>query len=515
MSMKALLLVVVVSLVFVGGGIALVVFCFSGGEPAGNQTAGGGGSGKDSQGKDGQVKDSTPPPKKPKKPRSSLSRGQQAEVDKTVARGLTYLRSTQNADGTWMHGNVPNNPGGLTALAGLTLLECGARKDDPAIKKVADYLRQREDGNNKIINTYDVSLAILFLDRLNDTRYNDLVPKLALRLVAAQTASGGWTYTAPALTDADGVILASLLQQTRGHFSVDVNNSKLVLKPVDTSKLRLDDNKPIPANLLNLPVWGSDAVVGAFPDSDNSNTQFAVLALWAAKSRGVPVERALARVVARFHKTRNPDDSWGYQTSGAWQKTKALGGVPTAMTCSGLLGLAVGQGLVNEARGKSSAPRKPPAQQDPAIKGGLDFLAKQLGDPNKPWENASGAPLVDMYALWSVERVGVIFDLPKIGGKDWYAWGAEKLVANQKIDGDKGYWDNGGYPGENPITNTCFGLLFLKQVNLAKDLTSKLQLGGVTTEHSRRGRLGHWGIAGSGRGGTPAARSVGPGRKML
>jgi hypothetical protein len=476
--MKAILLILVGSLVFVGGGVALVLFCFSDGKPA-RQKQMTQGDVKPTNPGEAPGKDSAAKKKKPQ-PLSRLSRDQKAEVDKTVARGLAYLRSTQNADGTWTNRSVPNNPGGLTALAGLTLLECGAKKDDPAIKKVADYLRQRENGANKIVTTYDASLAILFLDRLNDARYNDLIPKLALRLVAGQKISGGWIYRLqPALTDADGAALASLLQQTRDHYSVDVNNSRIVLKPVDTSKLRLDGNKPIPAAVRALPVWGSDAVVGAKPDSDNSNTLFAALALWAAKRRGVPVERALARVVARFHKTTNPDGSWGYQTSGVHQGTNGFGKVPTAMTCSGLLALAVGQGLVNEARGRSSLPRKSPAQQDPAIQRGLDFLAQQIGDPHKPWENASGAPIVDLYALWSLERVGVIFSLPKIGGKDWYGWGAEKLVANQTIKGDKGSWNNGGgYPGQNPVANTCFALLFLNQVNLAKDLTSKLVMEG-------------------------------------
>jgi hypothetical protein len=115
--------------------------------------------------------------------------------------------------------------------------------------------------------------------------------------------------------------------------------------------------------------------------------------------------------------------------------------------------------------------------QDPAIQRGLNYLAPQLGDPHKPWQNATGAPPVDLYFLWSVERVGVIFNFPKIGGKDWYGWGAEKLVANQKIVGDKGYWENGGYAGQHPTVNTCFALLFLKRANLARDLTSKLQPG--------------------------------------
>ena len=79
----------------------------------------------------------------------------------------------------------------------------------------------------------------------------------------------------------------------------------------------------------------------------------------------------------------------------------------------------------------------------------------------------------DYYFLWSLERVGVLYNLPKIDGKDWYAWGRGPLLAKQNKDGS---WTGGNYWGSNNILDTCFALLFLKQANLAKDLTNKLQL---------------------------------------
>ncbi len=39
---------------------------------------------------------------------------------------------------------------------------------------------------------------------------------------------------------------------------------------------------------------------------------------------------------------------------------------------------------------------------------------------------------------------------------------------------DNGSWEAGGYPGATPVNNTCFALLFLKRVNLTRDLTRKL-----------------------------------------
>src|SRR5207302_1153787 len=87
----------------------------------------------------------------------------------------------------------------------------------------------------------------------------------------------------------------------------------------------------------------------------------------------------------------------------------------------------------------------------------------------------------DLYFLWSVERVAVVYDLRTIGGQDWYAWGVSVLLAHQAGDGS---WKD-AFPG--PI-DTCFALLFLKRVNVAQDLTKVLQgLGGARDPGAKDG----------------------------
>src|SRR5205814_6830000 len=63
---------------------------------------------------------------------------------------------------------------------------------------------------------------------------------------------------------------------------------------------------------------------------DNSNTQFAIMAVWVARKHGLPVDRTLAMVEARFRGSQNDDGSWGY--------TEHSGERPDSMTCAGLLG---------------------------------------------------------------------------------------------------------------------------------------------------------------------------------
>jgi hypothetical protein len=84
---------------------------------------------------------------------------------------------------------------------------------------------------------------------------------------------------------------------------------------------------------------------------------------------------------------------------------------------------------------------------------------------------APGVP--PLYFLWSIERIGVLYDQKLIAGKDWYGWGSALLVAGQNPDGS---WLGGQYHGMSPHVDTCLALLFLKRVNLVQDLTDSLRL---------------------------------------
>src|SRR5438067_12869609 len=46
--------------------------------------------------------------------------------------------------------------------------------------------------------------------------------------------------------------------------------------------------------------------------SDNSNTQFATLAMWVGRKHGLPVDGSLARLEKRFRETQSRNGSWGY-----------------------------------------------------------------------------------------------------------------------------------------------------------------------------------------------------------
>ena len=448
------------------------------------------------------------------------------KVNAAIDKGVAYLKRNQNADGAWPGGHVV----GYAAIGGLTLLECKIPAQDPAVQKAAAYVRFHAGNLNA---TYELSLAILFLDRLADPGDRSLIQGMALRLLAGQTASGGWSYRCNPLSPQEMYQLYTFLQSnkqpnllnplgggsktqagiavnpTRDRNKLDdpflelgeliltkgIDGTKPELKKgdiipgVDTDPKNPRATKPkpdkpalkpirpetLPANLRNLLVVKNQGVKKGKTKllhvrDDNSNTQFAMLALWAARRHDVPTDQALLASYQRFMKSQYPDGSWGYHPGTG----PAMN--PNTMTNVGLLGLAFGHGAAPDF--VKFNPKNPkdiivkPALQDPAIQKGLKALSRYVGQPSLD-PNMTNFPTENLYFLWSVERVAMLYDLKTIGGKDWYRWGAQVLVHNQLADGD---WGSLRYPGASPPINTCFALLFLRRSNLVQDLTNNLRL---------------------------------------
>jgi hypothetical protein len=443
----------------------------------------------------------------------SLSPADQARIAKAIVQGAYFLKLTQEQEGTWPSKDK-NHPVGYAALPGLTLLECGVPHTDPVIQSAAAYVRSNLA---KLDNTYDIALAILFLDRLNayteqmvdrlvagsvDRR---LIQTLALRLIAGQTTTGGWSYGCPVLEPLQQAqLIAALLAKPSSlnpktlppllkKMAVLQDPAKLMVKPSAAPK--------DPGKSSRKKGAQAKAKEPADPTTDNSNTQFAILALWVAQRYDVPVQRSVNLLAKRFRTSQNTDGTWGY----TYAYGSSTSGGP-AMTCAGLLGLAIEHGYARTVDLAAKAPVELPnaplvagtvANPSPAllvfavknvemttardaesqkrihdslIAKGLQAVGRSIGQPTGRWKDI---PLTQLYFLWSVERVAMLYNLATIAEKDWYRWGMEMLIANQKPDGN---WDGGPSVGYSPPIDTCFALLFLRQTNLADDLTDRLRL---------------------------------------
>jgi hypothetical protein len=427
------------------GGVTLAVYCFS--RSGGQQETAGDSSAASPRRRGGAGFAPLAPLTPVKRSTVTVSAEEQRKIDAAIVKGVWYLKGCILPSGTW--GDVVNKDGwpgvslGFASLPALTMLECGVAVDDPVILKAAEFVRKQATVTRQALDTYQRALAILFLDRLGDPRDEELIQYLALCLIAGQRqADGGWDYVCPTLDPKMTPDLLALLRY----------------------------NKQTPND------WKKKALKGGTYEpgqTDNSNTQFAVLALWVARRHNVPINQSMTLVEKRFRTSQQPkgkdprgfnvdmDGSWVYSLT---RNQRSVSPWPT-MTCAGLLGLAVSQGLAESGPGQNVTPL-----DDPGVKRGLSMLAREI---NRPGERR---PL-DLYFLWSLERVGVLYGLEKIENKDWYAWGRGLILPRQQPDGS--WKDGGAWYASNPVIDTSFALLFLKQANLAADLTTKLQLLGT------------------------------------
>jgi hypothetical protein len=403
---------------------------------------------------------------------------EQKDIDKAIDVGLNALRRLQGKDGTWPEysremGAMPRFSAprmgqtsiGATALAGLTLLECGAKPDDNDVRLAADALRQ---ACPKLTHNYSISLAILFFDRLGDPNDIPLIESLTIRLLAGQSATGGWNYHSPPVSDTEVRRLQSRPAQRK-----DIVARSQPPGAEGVKRTVRDLPHEIQQQLALLQRNGGTSMEMG---SDNSNTQFATLALWIGRRYGLPVDNALKRVESRFRQTQHPDGGWGYFDPNM-RVSGPMGRSTASMTCAGLLGLAVADGKVTENARERNPRAKPPRDinRDFQVKKGLYALSTTIGRPVEKNEGRRGRQAAipqiggrSYYFLWSLERVAVALDLKTIGKKDWYAWGAEILLTNQQADGT---WQ-GNYAECG--ADTCFALLFLKRANLVPDLTTQL-----------------------------------------
>jgi hypothetical protein len=388
-----------------------------------------------------------------------------AKIQQAIDRGVAFLRSIQNGqDGMWPYADGGTSGGqnvGATALAGLTLLECDVPPSDPAVQRAAEVVRQR---SISCAYTYALSLAIMFLDRLDEEADVPLIQSMTVRLLAGQTAYGGWTYTCPPAPGDEIRRLTDLVQKRNELKGGREMPKKKKLEDGARRELpkeiqdQLGKIRPPAANQI-AGIGGGDsqeALLGlSRTEGDNSNTQFAALALWVARRSGMPVEEVLARIERRFRRAQHQDGGWTYLNTTA--TLPASWSFPPAMTCAGLIGLAVGQGVDKNNKDLN---------KDPNVVAGFTNLANHLQALSNvtTFQKDKG-----FYFLWSLERMAEVYCVKMIGKTDWYRWASQVLLNSQQA--------NGGFYGEyaNGGVDTCFALLVLSRANVAKDLTRNLR----------------------------------------
>jgi VWFA-related protein len=338
------------------------------------------------------------------------------EVAAAIERGVEFVKSQQADQGYWHDRAQGQHRLGVTALAGLALLENGVPRNAPEISKAHEVIAELARESDQ---TYDLALAILFLARWQQKSRGEadpLIQTLGQRL-AHGDHGGIWSYAVPRNLDE--------------------------ARPATRHSRREEVRKPARRRRR------------ASGEGDNSNTQFALLGLWAAGRHGFDSDEALKSIDDHFRDSQLEDGHWHYRD-----------GYPPgeAMTCAGLMGLAIAAARPSVAERQTARARGAALAADHAFQAGLHAVARDA-------RNASNNS--DIYYLWSLERVCVALGLRSLEGFDWYARGAQILLDRQEDDGG---WPHDRFAGRLP--NTCLALLFLRKANLAFEIERVLRLPG-------------------------------------
>jgi hypothetical protein len=195
--------------------------------------------------------------------------------------------------------------------------------------------------------------------------------------------------------------------------------------------------------------------------SDNSNSQFGVLAAVYAEKAGVQMPKAMwKRAQAYYMGAQHQDGGWDYQSEAYRRSTGNIKeqGSTSSMTYAGTVSLY----LINEMleAGRHDQCKFVPESKE--VEAGFKWLADHF--------SADGP-----YGWYACERLGILSGRSEFGGHDWYQEGAQKLVPLVT-----GGMEGQGWHGVVP--NLSFGVLFLSR-GLSPIIINKLKRSGDWENH--------------------------------
>lgn len=218
--------------------------------------------------------------------------------------------------------------------------------------------------------------------------------------------------------------------------------------------------------------------------ADNSNTQYALLGLYAAKTAGVKVDDKLWEGILDYYaRTQQPDGDnarsafWLYHNAGGEKAS-------FTMTVAGACGLLIaGMGLDKSEQGLNDttgiAANCGIYSENSALAKGMFWVGSNFN-----FNDPSAKSL--FYNYYGIERLGRLSGQRFLGKFDWYRDGCERLIRMQEPDGSFAYRageKKGGIDAGQPVITTSFSLLFLSKgrtpVLVTKFAWGKFRKGGA------------------------------------
>ncbi|MEN0110449.1 MAG: DUF4159 domain-containing protein [Planctomycetota bacterium] len=225
--------------------------------------------------------------------------------------------------------------------------------------------------------------------------------------------------------------------------------------------------------------WGYDDA--SRERADPSNSQFALLGLYAAQQAGAAVDPKVWELAeAYWRKRQNRDGSWHYDRSENASGSMTCAGIGALVICR--LATSSGDAAVSEDGAVACCGEQ---AQDDAIERGLAWLGRNFSVRGNP----TGRRVTQQwhyYYLYALERAGRLSAERLIEQHDWYREGTEFLVRRQQPMTDN--WQGRG-AGSDPVVHTSFALLFLSKgrrpVVMAKLRPTDAELAPAWAPHRR------------------------------
>lgn len=348
-----------------------------------------------------------------------------ARVTKAVDEGVAFLFTRQNGDGSWpAEGtDLSDYRMGVTALMTLACLMGGAPADDARIERAFGYLRTLP-----LDKTYSVGVLLMALH----ARY-----------------AGGEDAFAQDGTDAYG---------------------NPVKKDPCLTKMSVADRAWMEEAVKFLLTHQHDGN-WRYPKggTDLSNTQYALLGLWAASRCGAKVPQeawtsALEWLLAAQERT-GPEvklritEARGEYRVVFTEDARARGfryrpeePLTGAMTAAGLAGVVICQDELWSSRRFTAEQRN---RTRKSVRDAMAWLQDNFDVTRNPGQPQGGW---HFYFLYGLERAGILARTRFIGTKDWYLEGATWLLSQQRPEGS--------WQAEHLLLDTAFAVLFLKRSSL-------------------------------------------------
>jgi hypothetical protein len=392
------------------------------------------GDGADPQGKD------DPPPEEPQDEWDGPTTFTREEADRAIEKGVRYLRSRQQASGTWgeVQGDLVygsgeraegyGHPAGLTSLSLYALRKCKVPMDDESVKRGFRYLRDAKPDVPR--GTYECSMLLLALTSTVDEWKTTKASEKARRTLTGRDKQ--WARD----------LVAEIQKKQRG--------------------------------------LGWRYQIGAAPASDGheqdlSSTQLVALSLFAAERVGLRVDRKLWEDILAYSMQQQEDDGPAHVIEVGGKKLTVKqrgfsyikgygderhGAAIGSMTACGLANVAMARYVLTSGGDPKKTEAWNARPDASAVQASLYDALAWLDANWSPFANPKSDRNYYVYWLYSVERAMDLVGLAKIGEHLWYSEMGQELINRQN---ENGSWTSNTTHRPGDVLDTCFALLFLRR----------------------------------------------------